>query len=135
MRKQIDHLTNFHRSFLDETEQIPTIPDEKQATLRYKLLKEENEEFLKACKEGNKVEILDALADCLYVILGTVHKCGMNNVIEEAFERVQRANMSKLDDNGLAIINGQNGVYEEDKPIGKFLKSKNYKKVDLTDLV
>lgn len=134
MKKQIEQLNEFHKAFEDDNEQVPTLPDARLAQLRYKLLKEENEEFLQACQDGNKVEILDALADVLYVAFGTVHKMGMNHIIEEAFDRVQASNMSKLDVTGKPIVNGKNGVYEADKPVGKILKSVNYKRVDLTDL-
>jgi hypothetical protein len=34
--------------------------------------------------------------------------------------------MSKLDENGNPIINGENGIYDETRPFGKVLKSKNY---------
>ena len=50
----------------------------------------------------------------------------MQHVIEKAFDEVQDSNMSKLDDEGLPIINGENGVWDESRPKGKILKSKNF---------
>lgn len=134
MKKQLEQLQEFHNAFLDGNEQIPTLVDERTTNLRYKLLEEENKEYLKACSDGNLVEIADALGDKLYIILGTICKHGMANVIEEVFDRIHKSNMSKLDENGKPVVNGQNGVYDENQPVGKFLKSTRYQRVNLTDL-
>ena len=40
-----------------------------------------------------------------------------------------------LDNHGNPIINGQNGVWEDDKPLGKILKSPNYYKPDLQKIL
>lgn len=47
------------------------------------------------------------------------------DIVSEAFRRVHKSNMSKLDENG-------NPIFRED---GKVMKGPNYKKPDLTDLV
>lgn len=56
------------------------------------------------------------------------------NPFYEAFKRVHESNMSKLVD-GKPLINGENGVYDESKPLGKVLKPDTYIPVDLSDLV
>ena len=89
--------------------------------LRYNLMKEENEEYLQAAKEGDLIEIADALGDMLYILCGTILKHGVQHKIEEVFEEIQRSNMSKLDENG-------NPIYRED---GKVLKSSLYFKPDI----
>jgi predicted HAD superfamily Cof-like phosphohydrolase len=89
--------------------------------LRHRLMAEENEEYLEAAKNGDLVEIADALGDQLYILCGTILKHGLQDKIIEVFEEIQRSNMSKLDENGKAI-------YRED---GKIMKSELYFKPDI----
>jgi predicted HAD superfamily Cof-like phosphohydrolase len=84
--------------------------------LRYRLLKEELDEYREACKEGDIVEIADALGDQLYIIFGTLLKHGLQDKIEEVFDEIQRSNRSKLGADGKPM-------YRED---GKVLKGPNY---------
>ena len=84
-------------------------------------MKEENDEYLQAAKDGDLVEIADALGDMLYILCGTILKHGMQDKIEAIFTEIQRSNMSKLDSNG-------NPIYRSD---GKILKSDLYFKPDL----
>ena len=84
-------------------------------------MKEENEEYLQAAKEGDLTEIADAVGDMLYILCGTILKHGLQDKIADVFEEIQRSNMSKLDKNGQPI-------YRED---GKVLKSELYFKPDI----
>ncbi|MCA1762133.1 MAG: nucleoside triphosphate pyrophosphohydrolase family protein, partial [Flavobacteriales bacterium] len=93
--------------------------------LRYKLMREENEEYLEAARNGDLVEIADALGDMLYILCGTILKHGLEGKIEAVFKEIQRSNMSKLDENGKPI-------YRED---GKVLKSKLYFKPQIADIL
>ena len=126
MQKQLNQLSKFQRAFNSTYNETPSLLEEEDYILRYKLLKEENEEYLEACVNDDKVEILDALTDQLYIVLGSIVSHGMQHIIEKAFDEVQDSNMSKLDDEGLPIINGENGVWDESRPKGKILKSKNF---------
>lgn len=126
MEKQLNQLAQFQRAFNSTYNPFPTLLDEADYTLRYLLLKEENEEYLEACQNNDKVEILDALTDQLYIVLGSIVSHGMQHIIENAFQEVQNSNMSKLDEEGLPIINGENGVLDKTRPLGKILKSKNF---------
>jgi predicted HAD superfamily Cof-like phosphohydrolase len=126
MQKQLNQLAQFQRAFNSTYNNSPTLLDEGDYNLRYLLLKEENEEYLEACQNNDKVEILDALTDQLYIVLGSIVSHGMQHIIEKAFEEVQNSNMSKLDEEGLPIINGENGVLDETRPLGKILKSKRF---------
>ncbi len=45
--------------------------------LRYKLIREENEEYLEAALRGDLVEVADALGDILYILCGTMLKHGL----------------------------------------------------------
>ena len=94
-------------------------------TLRFDLMKEENEEYLQAVKEGDLVEIGDALGDMLYILCGTIIAHGFQDKIEAIFDEIQLSNMSKLDDNGKPI-------YRED---GKVMKGPNYFKPDLSKIL
>ena len=126
MQKQLNQLSQFQRAFNSTHNTSPTLLSEEDYVLRFKLLQEENEEYLEACRNNDKVEILDALTDQLYIVLGSIVSHGMQHVIEKAFDEVQDSNMSKLDDEGLPIINGENGVWDESRPLGKILKSSIY---------
>jgi len=126
MQKQINQLSEFQRAFNSTYNTSPTLLNEEDYNLRYLLLKEENEEYLEACQNNDKVEILDALTDQLYIVLGSIVSHGMQHIIEDAFQEVQNSNMSKLDKDRLPIINGENGVLDETRPLGKILKSENF---------
>jgi predicted HAD superfamily Cof-like phosphohydrolase len=79
-------------------------------------MNEENSEYLEAAKNGDIVEVADALGDQLYILCGTILKHGLQHKIVEVFTEIQRSNMSKLDISGKPI-------YRED---GKVLKSSLY---------
>lgn len=112
----------FHDTFGITGEETPqAIISETDYTLRYNLMKEENEEYLEACKQGNLTEIADALGDKMYILFGTILKHGLQHKIEEVYNEIHRSNMSKLDANGEPI-------YRED---GKILKSELYFKPNI----
>ncbi len=113
----INHVRSFHDAFGINNEESPTVDVSDQIKmLRYKLMREENEEYLEAAQNGNLVEVADALGDMLYILCGTILAHGMQDKIVEVFEEIQRSNMSKLDKSG-------NPIYRED---GKVLKSDQY---------
>ena len=116
----------FHNSFgiVNRHEPTAEVPTDTY-NLRFKLMREENEEYLEAAKNGDLVEIADALGDLLYILCGTLLTHGLQYKIEEVFEEIQRSNMSKLDENGKPI-------YRED---GKVLKSKLYFKPDIGSIL
>jgi predicted HAD superfamily Cof-like phosphohydrolase len=104
--------------------------------LRFKLMKEENEEYFESLfTENPKKELVDAIADMLYILSGTIVHHGLEDDIQEAFDIVHASNMSKLDDNGKPIINGKNGAYDESRPMGKVLKSNNFKEPDFKNIL
>ena len=126
MQKQLAQVATFQRAFGQNIETQPTLIDKEKAKLRFELMKEENEEYLEAVENNDLVEIYDALVDQYYILCGTILEHGMQNIIEKGFEEIQRSNMSKLDDDGLPIINGENGVWDETRAKWKILKSYNY---------
>ena len=106
----------------------PTLVYLELANLRFELMKEENEEYMQAVIDKDVVEVADALGDQLYILIGTILSHGMQEVIVDVFNEIHRSNMSKLDENGKPIINGQNGVLDITRELGKVLKSPRYSK-------
>lgn len=126
LKDHVKKVEEFHNSFGIENNYSPTINlTEKDVQLRFDLMREENEEYLKAAKEGDLVEVADALGDQLYILLGTILKHGMQDKIEEVFNEIQRSNMSKLGEDGKPI-------YRED---GKVLKGPNYFKPNIDKIL
>ena len=118
----IQAVETFHNAFGISNEYSPNATIlEKDFILRYSLMKEENEEYLQAAKEGDLIEIADAVGDMLYILCGTILKHGLQDKIADIFEEIQKSNMSKLDKNGRPI-------HRED---GKVLKSDLYFKPDI----
>ncbi len=122
IKKPLNAVKKFHKSFgltINETPKASLGNDIN--LLRYKLMREENEEYLEAAQNNDLVEVADALGDMLYILCGTMISHGMQDKIEAVFDEIQRSNMSKLDKNGKPI-------YRED---GKVLKGPNYFKPNL----
>jgi predicted HAD superfamily Cof-like phosphohydrolase len=119
--EKIKSVEEFHDTFKIGNASETVLISEKDYTLRYNLIKEENEEYLDACKNGDIVEIADALGDQLYILFGTILKHGLQHKIEEVYDEIHRSNMSKLDEKGEPI-------FRED---GKILKSNLYFRPDI----
>ena len=67
----------FHEAFKIGNEYSPkSIINQEDFQLRFDLMKEENEEYLEAAKQGDLVEIADAIGDMLYILCGTMLKHG-----------------------------------------------------------
>lgn len=117
LKETIGAVEQFHDAFGIKNHYEPTADlTSDEVMLRYKLMHEENEEYLEAAQKGDLVEIADALGDQLYILCGTILRHGLQDKIVEVFQEIQRSNMSKLDENGMPI-------YRED---GKVLKSTLY---------
>jgi predicted HAD superfamily Cof-like phosphohydrolase len=115
--EKINKVKEFHETFGLEFHETPNSNvSDRIVDLRHRLMQEENDEYLEACKEGNLTLIADALGDKMYILFGTIIAHGLQHKIEEVFDEIHRSNMSKLDDNGKPI-------YRED---GKIMKSENY---------
>jgi predicted HAD superfamily Cof-like phosphohydrolase len=104
LREAIEHVRTFHDAFgiPNATTPLGAIGD-RDALLRYKLIREENEEYLEAALRGDLVEVADALGDILYILCGTLLKHGLEHKIDEVFREIQRSNMSKLGADGKPI--------------------------------
>lgn len=123
--------------------------------VRTKLWNEELEELIEAKEKKDKVQILDAIVDMIYIRIGTLlehHKGDVTMVefqarydteikncieyfteyfghnsklLEDAFDEVHKSNMSKLDENG-------NPIFRED---GKVMKSHLFSEPDLKSIL
>ena len=96
--------------------------DELQAGMNNFILYTKDPDLADDAHES-KVEILDALADLLYVVYGTAITFNMD--IDEAMRRVHASNMTKLGSDG-------EPVYDES---GKVIKGPDYQEPKLEDLV
>lgn len=133
MNRFTEAVTEFHRAF-EHPAGDGCLDDINMVALRKRLIREEFNELCDACDqfhaaEGHKeryaakVDILDALADLQYVLSGFGIVFGLP--VEEAFERVHKANMAKLFPDGRPH-------YRED---GKVLKPDGWTPPVLDDLV
>ena len=126
MKNKIQAVIDFHTAFKIGHRETPKANlGRAKNTLRFNLMKEENEEYLEAAKNNDLVEVADALGDMLYILCGTIIEHGMQDKIEAVFNEIQRSNMSKLGEDGQPI-------YRED---GKVLKGPNYFKPNIAEIL
>ncbi len=126
MNDQLNKANEFNTVLkLEDAPGSPTLLTQEEQLLRYNLMVEENREYLDACKDGDLVEISDALGDQLYILLGSILRHGMQHKIIDVFNEIHASNMSKLDSNG-------NPIFRED---GKILKGENYFKPNLKQFI
>lgn len=121
-----ENVKQFHETFeLPINEKLTGDIPQEVGLLRYKLMREENEEYLEAVQNGDLVEIADACGDMLYILCGTLISHGLQHKIGEVFREIQRSNMSKAGADGKPI-------YRED---GKVLKGPDYFKPDIKSVL
>ena len=113
----------FMKTFGQEVKTTPSLSSEKINNLRISLINEELEEFKEAIKNNDIKEVADALTDILYVTYGAGYAYGVD--LDKCFKEVQRANMSKLGEDGKPIYNEK----------GKVMKGPNYSEPNLKQFV
>lgn len=113
----------FHETYGMGMRDKPTL-DIPTKQMRLELVLEEAEEYKQAVKDGDLVEIADALADLVYVAYGAAIEHGID--LDKVLEEVHRSNMSKL--------HHETGepIYRED---GKVLKGENYAPPAVKDIL
>ena len=114
-----EDVKTFMKTFGQIVKTKPEFPDDKTMKLRFDLIQEELNELEEAMKTKNLKEIADALTDILYVTYGA--GCAYGIDLDKCFKEVQRANMSKLGEDGKPIYNEN----------GKVMKGPNYLKPNL----
>ena len=121
-----DNVAEFQNATEQPVNSFPTLSNSQtEDFLRFNLMKEENREYIVASANKDLVEVLDSLVDQLYVLAGTINQHGMQDVIEEAFNRVHANNLTKVGVDGKVIRDAD----------GKILKPEGFVPVDLSDLV
>lgn len=95
MPSMLNDVADFHELILkDHGETIPSLVTLEYCVERTRFLKEELDEFSVAAWDANIVGIADALADLVYVALGTAYKMGLP--FDEIWAAVHSANMRKV---------------------------------------
>ena len=125
MKKQIEQLKEFHKTYKVPLRDKPIIIPHKEFDMRQTILQEEVDELYIADQKEDIIEVADAIVDCIYILIGTAVQCGLGDVLEKCFEEVHRSNMSKLDEQGKPI-------YRAD---GKVLKGNLYSPPDLKSIL
>ena len=118
-----EDVKTFMETFGQMVRTKPQFPNEQTMQLRYDLIKEELNELEHAMKTKNLKEVADALTDILYVTYGAGYAYGID--LDKCFKEVQRANMSKLGEDGKPIYNDR----------GKVMKGPNYSGPNLKQFV
>ncbi len=93
MRIEQERVETFHAKMDYPIAERPTDVEREMAHQRYSFIREESDEYLQAALDKNLVGIADALADILYVVLGTAIVHGID--IQPIFDAVHKSNMSK----------------------------------------
>lgn len=124
MTEQLALVRDFQIKFEQTLNDKPTLVSEDEYALRYNLMQEENKEYFMANEQMDMVEILDALADKLYILLGTINTHGLQDMIIPAFNLVHENNLRKLGPDGKVIKN----------EFGKVIKPEGFQKVELKTL-
>ena len=118
-----EDVKTFMKTFGQMVRTRPQFPGEETMQLRYDLIKEELSELEQAMKTKDLKEVADALTDILYVTYGAGYAYGVN--LDKCFKEVQRANMSKLGNDGKPIYNEK----------GKVMKGPDYLEPNLKQFV
>lgn len=120
MKKELKLVGEFHEKFDVPIKKKPVIPKRDRTDLRYKLMKEEVEEYKKGTEEDDLESIAKELADILFATYGTILEHGLQDHMEEIFKEVCRSNLSK-DYNQYKMVKG--GKYSK-ADVGKILGDK-----------
>ena len=122
----------FNKAFNLPLADKPTSISHLRAKLQFEMMQEELNEYAEA---ESLTDVADALIDMYELLLGMFAEHGMLDKIEALYDEVHQSNMSKLDDNGKPLINGENGVFDDTRPIGKVIKSKNFIEPNFTHIL
>lgn len=95
MNKQLELVKKFHEKFKVPILDKPSLIPDERSQLRYKLMKDEVEEYLAGTQNKDLENIAKELADILYGVYGTILEHGLQGKFEAIFEEVHNSNMSK----------------------------------------
>lgn len=95
MKSLLNDVRSFHEACDVPVATSMGFPSRERVELRQRLLREEYLEWLQAVSERDMVETADALADMVYIIVGTALEFGIP--LDRVWNEVQRSNMAKVD--------------------------------------
>lgn len=95
MRQAIEDVKAFHRATDVPVADRPGWPPQRRVTLRSDLIDEETWEFTVACINQDMAGVADALADIIYVCIGTALEFGIP--LDDVWNAVHASNMAKVD--------------------------------------
>jgi len=110
---------DFHTKFKCIVGDKPQFSDEKTMKLRLALINEEIDELTEAYKDKDLSSFIDAIADSIYVLLGTAISVGVD--LKPIWDEVQKTNMAKVPGNS--------------RKDGKVLKPENWTPPDIDTLL
>jgi hypothetical protein len=110
MRIEQEKVRAFHDRHGYPAADAPTLVDPSLAEQRSDFIDEERREYLQAVHAGDLVKVADALADLLYVVLGTCVAHGID--AQPIFDEVHRSNMTKTPLDPVTRKGGKGPGYE-----------------------
>lgn len=120
--KHSEMVREFHEAFGAPVRREPGI-DVPEVPMRLALIAEEHAELLEAVREGDIVEVADALGDLLYVIHGAALTFGID--LDAVVEEIHASNMRKLGPDGKPILRAD----------GKFMKPDGWVPPDIAGVL
>ena len=95
MKRQLSLVKAFHKKFKAPAATIPAVIPDDRIKLRYRLMHEEVQEYLKGAQKGDIENVAKELADILYAVYGTIIEHGLQDKMEAIFEEVHTSHMTK----------------------------------------
>ena len=138
---KVEEILNLRRKFNNAFNlpiaENPTLISSDRADLQFKMMQEELLEYRTAQERFKKdaTEVADALVDMQEVLFGMFAEHGMLHLWADLYIEVHNSNMSKLDANGKPILNGENGFFNNTKPLGKVLKSEHFREPNFKEIL
>lgn len=119
MSDMVKDVLEFHQKFGVPRLDKPGFPSKDRITLRMGLIREEFGELHSAIARRCLPETADAIADLIYVLIGTAHEFGIP--LDQVWDAVQASNMAK-----------EGGATRED---GKILKPRGWEAPDIAGIL
>ena len=95
MSSQLHLVKDFHIKFKALVSEKPSLIPSDRSHLRYQLMRDEVEEYIRGVEQNDLENIAKELGDILYAVYGTIIEHGLQDKMEAIFEEVHRSNMSK----------------------------------------
>lgn len=95
MEEQLNLVKEFHEKFKAPALSKPQLIPEDRSNLRFKLMKDEVQEYIEGVQNKDLPNIAKELADILYAVYGTILEHGLQDQIKDIFKEVHDSNMSK----------------------------------------